>query len=79
MVDRLPASGQFAGRLQSRSRSGTATANYFRSPPRGDPEANNQTIISPGVKLVIGNEVKQQLAAEQAQTAIPRFDPMALK
>jgi hypothetical protein len=44
-------------------------------PPSGGPVANNQTQLSPEVKQAIADEVRQQLAAEQAAAANPQAAP----
>jgi hypothetical protein len=46
-------------------------AEHLTASPQGGPVANIQTMVSPGAKQVIANEVKQQLAAEQAEAANP--------
>lgn len=50
---------------------GQRPADHLVASPQGGPVATNQTVVSPGVKLVIASEVKQQLAAEQAEAANP--------
>jgi len=44
-------------------------------PPAGGPVANNETQLSPEVKQAIADEVRQQLAAEQAASANPQAAP----
>jgi hypothetical protein len=54
---------------------GQLSADHLVVSPQGGPVGIIQTMVSPGVKQVIANEVKQQLAAEQAEAAKPPGEP----
>jgi hypothetical protein len=57
--------------LQAAYQAGLEAGNQSEEPPSSRPNSTSQSAISPEVKRVIGNEVKQQLAAEQAAATNP--------
>jgi hypothetical protein len=54
---------------------GEASAQRPQEQPSGDPEATNQSPMTPEVKQAIADEVRQQLTAEQAAAANPQGPP----
>jgi len=65
----------YQARLEANAAAGQTPGYDSGAPPSEGSVANNQTQLSPEVKQAIADEVRQQLAAEQAAAANPQAEP----